>query len=40
MAQAAFEKRLFVSAGVGGSSEVFLSSNDQFFGDNSSHLLD
>jgi hypothetical protein len=40
IAQAEFEKCLFASAGVGRSSEAFLCSNDQFFVDNSSHLLD
>jgi hypothetical protein len=40
IAQAKFEKCLFVSAGVGRSSESFLCSNDQFFGEDSAHLLD
>jgi hypothetical protein len=39
-AQAEFEKCLLVSAGVGGSSEAFLCSNDQLFGGNSTDLLD
>jgi hypothetical protein len=40
IAQAEFEKCLFVSAGVGRSSAAFLCSTDQFIGDDSADLLD
>jgi hypothetical protein len=40
IAQAKFEKCLFVSAGVGRSGDAFLNSNNQIFGDDSARLLD